>query len=421
MHGDTAWSLIADLTREDVDLYLGDRHARGFNTILVNLIETTFATNAPANAYGQLPFRGQPSEPFAAIVERLPPGPSGTSATPLAIDYGAPDDAYFAHADWVLRRAAERGFLVLLTPSYLGWGGGGQGWYRAMAANGPERLRQYGEYLGRRYRDYTNILWVHAGDYNPPDKDLVRAIAEGIREFDPRALHTAHGSRGTAALDYWEGEAWLKVNNVYTDGPDAAAALAQYARPERMPFFLIESRYEIPNRVDERQLRAQAYQALLSGAAGHVFGNSPIWHFDGPGLEAHRGDWRDALSSRGAVSMSHLASLFFGLDWWDLVPDSEGRLLLASRGSDRPAVAAATYDGRFALAYLPADAPLNIALARLAGPRVRARWYDPSVGRFFEIPGSPFPAAAARTFRPGGANAAGYGDWVLVLESVAAE
>ena len=43
IHGDTAWSLIAQLTREDVELYLDDRRARGFNTILVNLIESRFA------------------------------------------------------------------------------------------------------------------------------------------------------------------------------------------------------------------------------------------------------------------------------------------------------------------------------------------------------------------------------------------
>ena len=95
IHGDTAWSLIAELTREDVDRYLDDRHARGFNTILVSLIEYHYSTNAPANAYGQQPF--------------LRPG-----------DYTAPNEAYFAHADWVLRRAAATGFLVLLTPSYTG-------------------------------------------------------------------------------------------------------------------------------------------------------------------------------------------------------------------------------------------------------------------------------------------------------------
>ncbi len=82
IQGDTAWSLIAELTREDVDLYLDDRRARGFNTILVSLIEAKFATNAPANAYGQPPF--------------LKPG-----------RYDMPNEAYFQHADWVLRRAAE--------------------------------------------------------------------------------------------------------------------------------------------------------------------------------------------------------------------------------------------------------------------------------------------------------------------------
>ena len=50
IQGDTAWSLIADLIRGNADLYLEDRHARGFNTILVSLIEAKFATNAPANA-----------------------------------------------------------------------------------------------------------------------------------------------------------------------------------------------------------------------------------------------------------------------------------------------------------------------------------------------------------------------------------
>ena len=82
IHGDTAWSLIAHL-REEAEGYLDDRHARGFNTLLVSLIEHRFASHAPANAYGDQPF--------------LAPG-----------DYASPNEAYFAHADRVLRRAGER-------------------------------------------------------------------------------------------------------------------------------------------------------------------------------------------------------------------------------------------------------------------------------------------------------------------------
>ena len=70
--GNAAWSLIAQLTREEVDLYLDDRRARDFNTILVSLIEAKFATNAPANAYGEPPFltpgtMARPTKPISAM------------------------------------------------------------------------------------------------------------------------------------------------------------------------------------------------------------------------------------------------------------------------------------------------------------------------------------------------------------------
>ena len=420
IHGDAAWSLIADLTREDVDLYLNDRRARGFNTLLVNLIESRFATNAPANAYGQLPFRGQPFEAVVALVDFLSLAHYGTNAANLVVDYTMPNDAYFAHADWVLRRAAEEGFLVLLTPSYVGWEGGSQGWYAAMVANGPERLRQYGEYLGRRYRDFSNILWAHAGDYDPPRKDLVRAIAEGIATFDPRALHTAHCAPETAAIEYWQGERWLDVNNVYTYGPVCVAASEQYARPERMPFFLIESAYENEHEATEQRLRAQAYQAVLSGAAGQVFGNNPIWHFDGPGLYPAPVTWQQALGSRGAQSMTHLRALLTSLPWWLLQPDLDHTLLTDGPGpEDQRAVAARTADRSLAIAYLPDSREITVDLAQFAGPDVAARWYDPAEGRFFTVAGAPFPATGRRGFSPETNNSSGFYDWALVLESPA--
>jgi hypothetical protein len=403
LHGDTAWSLIADLTREQVELYLDDRRARGFNTILVNLIEHRFSKDPPANAYGESPFQ---------TLDRT------GGAGPFA-DFAAPNEAYFAHVDWVLRRAAEAGFLVLLTPSYAGWEGGSQGWYRAMVANGPDRLRQYGSYLGRRYRDFTNILWVEAGDYDPPNKDLVRAIAAGIREFDPRALHTAHGTPDTPLMEYWQGEPWLQVNNVYTYGPVHTRALEEYGRPEGMPFFLIESAYENEHEASERRLRTQAYQAVLSGAAGQVFGNNPIWHFDGPGIYDAPASWQEALNSRGAQSMTHLHDLLTSLPWWRLEPDLDHSLLTGGRGpEDERAVAARTADGSLAIIYMPDCREVTVDLARLAGPEVTARWYDPANGQFTELSGSPFPAAGARRFRPTPRrNSSGFDDWLLILES----
>ena len=405
LQGDAAWSLIADLTREEVELYLDDRRARGFNTILVNLIEHRFSKDAPANAYGEAPFR---------TLEKSKSGGAGRFP-----DFASPNEAYFAHADWVLRRAAEEGFLVLLTPAYAGWEGGSQGWYRAMVANGPDRLRQYGAYLGRRYRDFTNILWVQAGDYDPPDKDLVRAIVTGIREFDPRALQTAHGTPDTPLMDYWQGEPWLQVNNVYTYDPVYISALEEYRRPAGMPFFLIESAYENEHEASEQRLRTQAYQAVLSGAAGQVFGNNPIWHFDGPGIYDAPASWQEELNSRGAQSMTHLHDLLASLPWWLLEPDLDHRLLTGGRGSeDERAVAARTADGSLAIIYMPDSREITVDLARLAGPEVTARWYDPANGQSTELNGSPFSAAGARSFKPRPRrNSSGFDDWLLILES----
>jgi hypothetical protein len=418
IHGDTAWSLIADLTREDADLYLEDRHARGFNTLLVNLIENRFARNAPANAYGDLPFEGQPFEAFVTIADLLPLAHHGTSAANIVADYTAPSEAYFAHADWVLGRALEKGFLVLLTPSYVGWEGGSQGWYRAMTANGPDRLRQYGEYLGRRYRDFPNILWVHAGDYDPPRKDLVRAIAEGIAMSDPRALHTAHCHPETVPAEYWQGESWLDVNNVYTYGPTYAPSLEQYARPDGMPFFLLESAYENEHDATEQRLRTQAYQAVLSGAAGQVFGNNPIWHFDDSGLYDAPVTWQEALSSRGAESMTHLRVFLANMPWWLLEPDADHTLLIDGLGDeDERAVAARTVDRSLAIVYAPSSREITVDLAQLAGPHVAARWFDPADGRFSVVDGSPFPATEPRRFILASENSSGFGDWALVLES----
>jgi hypothetical protein len=394
IHGDTAWSLIVQLKRPDAEMYLEDRRVRGFNTILVNLLEHRFASNPPANAYGQSPFlrRG---------------------------DFSAPNEAYFAHADWVLSRAAEKGMLVLLVPAYLGFAGGVDGWYKDMVANGPAKLRAYGQFLGRRYGGFSNILWVHGGDFNPPRKDLVRAIAEGIREADPQALHTAHCAPETAAIEYWTGEPWLQVNNIYTYKPVYTSALSQFARTDRMPFFLLESAYENEHRATELRVRTQAYHALLSGAAGQIFGNNPMWHFDGRGIYPAPTSWQQALNSRGAQSVMHARNLFATIPWWTLEPDSKGSLVAAGAGEREDRVVAAyTHDRRIAVVYLPAKHEIQLDLSFLHGPSIAAQWYDPASGQHHDVAGSPF-ATKLQSFSSKVGNSAGLDDWILVLNSVA--
>lgn len=392
--GDTAWSLIAELDLEDVDFYLRDRRSRGFNTILVSLIEHYFATNAPANAHGDPPF--------------LVPG-----------RFDMPNESYFAYADRVIQRAYEEGFLVLLTPCYTGAGGGHEGWYREMLANGVEKLRDYGRYVGRRYRRFPNIIWVENGDFNPPRKELVRAVAEGIRETDPDALQTVHNVQGTAGADYWPGESWLQLNNVYTWGPVYPAARAQYLRSPTLPFILIESQYENGPDITTPRLRAQAYQALLTGAAGEVFGNSPIWYFDGTNdyPQVPRG-WRRALAGAGSQSMAHLHELFAQLPWHTLEPDIDGSFLVRGQGYGHlRAAAAITRDRSMAVVYLPDNRTVTLDLSKLKGRTIRARWYDPSDGKVLEMAGPTLRADGRERFRLAAKNTAGEDDWILLLQA----
>ncbi|TPL99364.1 DUF4038 domain-containing protein [Mesorhizobium sp. B2-3-10] len=388
MHGDSAWSLIADLKDDEAYLYLEDRKARGFNTVLVNLLEHRFSRNAPANAYGERPFAGN-------------------------ADFAVPNEAYFAHADRVLQKACDLGFLVLLAPAYLGYRGGIDGWYQNMAAAGPGRLASYGHFVGHRYRHFDNIMWVNGGDDDPADKDLVRAVAKGILDEEPGALSTIHGAPETPPFDLWTHESWLNVNNIYTYGPVYTAAVREYGRG--MPFFLIESAYEFESGTDEYRVRIQAYQAILSGAFGHLYGNNPIWHFGGPGLHRQTLGWKEALNSPGAKSMEVLFAFVSSIKWWLLEPDATNSFLVngMSAGMER-AVAATARDGSYAVVYMPGNGRITVDLARLSAASVRARWRDPTSGEVMDVEGSPFKAERT-VFKPPELNSRGYKDWILEL------
>lgn len=389
LHGDTAWSLIAQLNPEDAELYLRDRRSRGFNALLVNLIEHRYASRAPANIRGDAPFL-------------------------RADDFTAPNERYFAYADQILRRARDLGFLVLLAPAYIGGGGGEDGWYQPMRAAGNAALRRYGAYVGRRYSGFDNILWVHAGDYDPPDRSVVTAVAEEIAAANPGVLHTAHCAPETAPADLFAGAAWLNVNNVYTYRPVDPMARRQAQRSGRMPFIMIESAYENEHGASEQRIRSQAYQALLNGACGHVFGNSPIWHYGTSPIHPRPMRWQAALGSHGAQSMTLLRRIMEDLPWATLQPDTEERFLIGPRGEGHErSVAAVAGDGSCAVAYVAGGHSVTVDLAPLRAGEVAVRWIDPAGGAVLIAPEvEPARGRRWRLTSPG-ANANGFADWVL--------
>jgi hypothetical protein len=400
------------LSRAEAVAYMDDRSRRGFNTLLINLIEHKFSSQSPrsANREGVPPFR-DPN------------------------DFTTTNDAYFDRAVEVVTLAQDRGFLVLLAPSYLGYKGEDEGWCQEMKRNGVERLRRYGAYVGGRFRDCPNLLWVEGGDYtpntagSPSEMDLVHAVAQGIREGDGGShLHTAHWKPGTTSADV-PGLSWLDIDATYAylGLKTSAKTLRDGARDRGVrPFFLIESAYENEHKATPGQLRAEMWQPVLSGGTGFVFGNFPVWHFWNPGdppwnLDdgGFRGGWKTALDTPGARSAMIAGNFFRSLDWTHLAPDRTHTIATGGYGdpdTELSALTAATPQGRLVLTYFTGRLTVRFDLSRLGGP-ARARWFDPSSGHVTEAAPGTLGNAGTREFTPPGPTSDGSPDWILILET----
>ncbi len=395
--GEAAWSLIVQPSSADVDLYLQDRAQKGFNTVLVNLIEHKYATNAPKNHNGDAPFTGTP--------------------------FATPNEAYFQWADHVIQAAAQRGMNVLLVPLYLGFQCQDEGWCVEVQEASDADMIAWGQYVGNRYKNFDNITWVIGADVDPTlVLPKVQEFVNGILQFDTRHAFTAHNQPNSMAIDPWGGATWLNVNDIYNYSTALYdPALTAYAVSPTKPYFLIESTYENEHSSTPQQVRAETYFTLLSGGFGHVFGNCPIWNYDSPlaTIFCTLTDWHTWLNSKGSMHMSHIASLFGPRNWFNLVPDQNHTTVTAGFGTfgqDQYVTASRSTDGTLMMAYLPASTTLTVDLSKLTGA-VNASWFDPTNGTFTLIAGSPMPNTGPRQFTPPGANHDGDPDWVLVIET----
>ena len=400
MQGDAAWSLIVELNDTEVEEYLNNRHQKGFNAIMVNLIEHKFCKHPPLNVAGDGPF--------------TTPG-----------DFSTPNEKYFAYADWVIRKAAENGIYVLLYPIYLGYMGTDEGWIEEALANGPEKCLNYGRYLGKRYKDFDNIIWMMGGDRHPgPALEDVDMIALGIKEYDQRHVFSAHCEPDHSAVDDFSGGLWLNFNTTYTYGIVHVRLLRDYNRTPAMPFVLIESSYEGEHNSSEVQIRRQAYWPVLCGGFGHVFGNNPLWHFDTPGfftqfangvLPPRKMTWQQAMDLPGSVGMELWGELFRSRNWYNLIPDQKHEVVTSGLGEFNGLdylAAARTSDGSTLIAYMPTSRRISVEMSKLAGREVKAWWYDPRNGK--AAAAGIYPASGRQEFTP-----PGEGDWVLVLDDAA--
>jgi hypothetical protein len=92
-------------------------------------------------------------------------------------DLSTPNPAYFERADDMINLAAAHAMVVILDPIET------IGWLRTLRANGIDKAFAFGQYLGNRYKNFPNIIWMHGNDFqswqNAIDDALVQAVARG--------------------------------------------------------------------------------------------------------------------------------------------------------------------------------------------------------------------------------------------------
>ena len=398
--GDSPQSLIVNLSEADADIYLADRHDANFNAVWVNLLcNTTTGGRADGST-------------FDGIVPFTRPG-----------DLSTPNEAYFSRADDMIRLAAKYGITVVLDPIETA------GWLGTLLANGNTLARAYGQYLGNRYKNFDNIIWLSGNDFQtyttPANDAAAQAVALGIRDMDTRHLHTVELNYNvSASLDDSTWAPIIGLDAAYTYFPTYAELLNEYNRAAFKPTFLVEANYEFENNTGSdygspETLRRQEYWTALSGATGQLYGNHYTWQFSS--------GWQGFLGTTGSAQFGYLQDLLDSHRWWDLIPDQNHTFVTAGYGSFTSSgaigandyvTAAITADGQVGLAYLPVRTSVTVNMARFAGP-VTVQWFDPSSAVYTAVAGSPFPNTGSRQMTPAGNNNDGAGDWVLVFTTTA--
>ncbi len=413
--GDTAWELFHRLNREEADRYLKNRADKGFTVIQAVALAELDGLNDP-NPYGHRP-----------LVNNDPTKPD--------VKDGANND-YWDHVDYIVRKADSLGLYIGFLPTW------GDKWNKKWGV-GPEvfttqNAEAYGQWLGQRYKDQNNIIWILGGD-RPVESELHseinRAMAKGIRKGDGGAhLMTLHPTGGRGSAEWFHNDDWLDFNmrqngHVPEFNPRYEMTKADYDRTPIKPVIDGEPIYEdhpISFKAKElghsvaADVRRPLYWDLFTGAFGHTYGHHSVWQMWQPGRQPINNPlmpWFEAIDQPGAAQMQYGRWLMESRPFLTRVPD-DSVIVTADPPSSVPGAGAKRYvatrdtEGSYAMVYVPAGRAFKVNLGKLSGDKVKAWWFNPRNGKATLI--GTFAKTPERQFAPpdAGENL----DWVLVLD-----
>lgn len=409
--GDTAWELFHRLDRDEAEHYFRERRRQGFTLIQAVALAELDGLGTP-NRYGATP-----------LVDRNP---------------DRPDEAYWSFVDELVELADRHGLYVGLLPT---WGdkvtpmwAGGEPIFDA------ENAARYGAWLGRRFRDRSNLVWVIGGDrpavHEANDlRPIWRAMAAGIRAgVGGSALLTYHPNGGVSSSQWLHDEPWLDLNMMQSghggghDVPVWEMVERDYRREPPKPVLDGEPNYEdhpvnpwpvwdpATGYYRDDDVRRQVYRSVFAGACGVTYGHHSIWQFWTPERKpVNHPDrpWQEALLRPGAEQMIWLRRLIESRPFLSRVPDQS---LLAGDAGTAAAHAQATRDadGSYAFVFVPDGRTIAVVVDTLSGGALDAWWYCPRSG--VASAGGTHERRGTLRFTPPEPGT----DWVLVLDDASA-
>ncbi len=405
--GGTAWGMSEWLTREQVDHYLDDRKEKDFNLVQICLFwgkreddPLNFTVNPP-NAYGFKAFHEVDGSP--------------DPSRPLLNEGGTPQNPndYWDHVDYIIQAANERNMFVAILPVW------GRRYVNAIHKRFSKKvfsisgMKDYGDFLGDRFKVYDNIIWVLGGDVQADSGgnflNYYRSMAEGIiagitdeaikwdepSELWDYALMTYHpdGAPLKNSSLWFHNDPWLDFNMIETFKWRDSVYLAiqhdyQLSNPVK-PTVMGEPAYEGNKNpygeiIKGIHMRGQAYQSIFGGAAGFTYGGFRDEERNGPLFSPFKG-WEKLLDMEGANSMKYVKAFCLRHNWPDWTPANN--VIKSSRGEGAlQKVAVYSKSTGEYIIYFPenSDAIIDLSVHGKKAEKILAQWYDPKSGDYTE-------------------------------------
>ncbi len=399
---DTVWTMPQRIKWDDAEYLMEKRKSQGFTVLQIVALD-----------------------PEQDVEMRNPAGIKALKDDDLT----KPEERYFEYLDWILDKAEEYGFYVLLLPV---WGQlvVGDNW---MGGTFPKTVTEenafwYGQWIGNRYKNRNNIIWCLGGDRQPFHKgvdyrNVWRRMAEGLasgvlgkelkyneNEAEWKELlltyHACHEMETgeCSSMSYWtDEEKWiqfimlqsghgLKPKN-YELVEKEYNRETKYGKERTMPVWDGEPAYEemptsfpdFASRHGSWMVRKRAYWAMLAGAFGHTYGHCNVW----PSISEKQrnpmmnGTWYEALDSEGSWQIKILRDFLEAVPLMECEP-AQGLVCQEDEIMDEHVQITVHKEKKFLCAYLPSGGSCSLKAGELESQKLYGWWFNPRDGKCYD-------------------------------------